>query len=79
MRSSWLAAARVSAALCLPPNMVHLQVHCLGFSKHHDAAFLTGLTLAGSERGSFQYVPEVGHAELAEPLERVTEVGEVGG
>jgi hypothetical protein len=33
-------------------------VHCLGFTRDHDAAFLSALALAGTAQGSFQYIED---------------------
>jgi hypothetical protein len=51
-----------------------LQVHCLGFSPDHDAAFLSALTLSGTAQGSFHYVEDPA-LQLKPALGAVQQVG----
>ena len=44
--------------------MTHPQIHCLGFSKEHDAKFLGDLTTKLATDGTFQYIETVDDMEI---------------
>ena len=44
---------------------VSIAVHCIGFSRNHDATLLTKLSQSGTRPGTFQYVPEGGRIPVA--------------
>lgn len=44
---------------------VSCAVHCIGFTENHDADLLNRLSLSGTRKGSFQYVPSGGRIPVA--------------